>query len=221
MAVAFVTGGTGYIGRPLIARLLARGHEVHALAHAQSAARLPAGVHAVTGDALQASSYHACIPRGATFIHLVGTPRPSPAKAAEFRRVDLVSIQSAIAAACSAGVSHFIYVSVAHPAPVMQAYIAVRSAGEALLEASGLPATVLRPWYVLGPGHRWPYVLVPVYALLRLHPATRAAAMRLGLLTLEDMLRGLEAALLDPPTAGVRVIDVPAILAIRRARRGD
>ena len=219
MAVAFVTGGTGYIGRPLIVRLLAAGHRVHALTRPQSASRLPAGANAVIGDALDAASYRECIPRGATFMHLIGTPHPSPAKAAEFRRVDLVSIQSAIAAACGAGVAHFVYVSVAHPAPVMQAYIAVRSAGEALLEASGLPATVLRPWYVLGPGHRWPYVLLPVYTLLRLHPATRASAMRLGLVTLEDMLRSLEAALLHPPSAGVRVIDVPAMLAARQARR--
>lgn len=219
MAVAFVTGGTGYIGAPLIARLLGSGHTVHALTRPQSAARLPAGANAVIGDALDAASYRAYIPRGASLIHLIGTPHPSPAKAAEFRRIDLVSIQAAIAAACSAGVAHFIYVSVAHPAPVMQAYIAVRSAGEALLEASRLPATVLRPWYVLGPGHRWPYALLPVYALLRLYPSTRASALRLGLVKLEDMLCSLEAALLDPPTAGVRIIDVPAMLAARQARR--
>ena len=23
--------------------------------------------------------------------------------------------------------------------------------------------TILRPWYVLGPGHRWPYALKPMY----------------------------------------------------------
>ncbi|HYL70538.1 MAG TPA: NAD(P)H-binding protein, partial [Candidatus Dormibacteraeota bacterium] len=199
--------------------LLASGHEVHALTRPHSATRLPPGANAVIGDALDAASFKERIPRGATFIHLVGTPHPSPVKAVEFRRVDLVSIQAAISAALSAGVAHFVYVSVAHPAPVMQAYIAVRSAGEALLQAAGLPSTVLRPWSVLGPGHRWPYALVPLYALLRLNPATRATALRLGLVTLEDMLRSLEAALLEPCAGGVRVVEVPAMLASRRSTR--
>ena len=217
MAAVFVTGGTGYIGRPLIARLLGAGHEVRALARPRSAGRVPAGAQVIAGDALDAQTFQHQIPAGATFIHLVGTPHPSPAKAAQFASVDLVSIRAAIAAARSARVGHFIYVSVAHPAPVMQAYITVRSAGEALLLASGLPGTVLRPWYVLGPGHRWPYALAPIYWLLRAIPATRASALRLGLVTLADMLRSLEAAVADPSTAGVRVIDVPAMIAARRA----
>jgi len=57
------------------------------------------------------------------------------------------------------------YVSVAHPAPVMNAYIEPRMEVEAAIRAAGLNATILRPWYVLGPRHRWPYVLLPFYAL--------------------------------------------------------
>jgi len=72
-----------------------------------------------------------------------------------------------------------VYVSVAHPAPVMQAYVAARVEAEALVAATGIPATILRPWYVLGPGHRWPMLLLPLYTLLRLLPATRESAERL------------------------------------------
>jgi len=50
----FVTGGTVYLGRPLIEALLGRGHTVRALARPGSAARLPAGATAVVGDALEA-----------------------------------------------------------------------------------------------------------------------------------------------------------------------
>ena len=63
----------------------------------------------------------------------------------------------------------------------MHAYIAVRSEGERLVAAKGIPATILRPWYVLGPGHYWPYALVPIYAVLRLLPSKRETAERLGL----------------------------------------
>jgi uncharacterized protein YbjT (DUF2867 family) len=93
----------------------------------------------------------------------------------------------------------------------MHAYIAAREEGEHVVEASGIPATILRPWYVLGPGHRWPYLLVPVYAVLRCFAATRAGAERLGLVTLEAMIAALVNAVETPPTSGVRIIEVPEI----------
>src|SRR5262249_44208260 len=98
-----------------------------------------------------------------TFVHLVGVSHPSPSKAPLFRSVDLKSLETAVRAAQSAQVKHFVYISVAHPAPVMKAYIAVREECEQIIRNSGLNASILRPWYVLGPGHRWPYALLPMY----------------------------------------------------------
>jgi uncharacterized protein YbjT (DUF2867 family) len=217
----FVTGGTGYVGRPLIETLLARGHAVHALARAGSGSKVPPGATVITGDALDATSFARAIPAGATLVHLVGTPHPSPSKAAEFRRVDLPSIRAATAAAVEAGAAHIVYVSVAWPAPIMHAYIAVRREGEALVQATGIPATILRPWYVLGPGHRWPYLLVPVYALARLFPQTREGAERLGLVSHRAMIAALADAVERPPAAGVRIVGVAGIRAavLRQADR--
>jgi uncharacterized protein YbjT (DUF2867 family) len=140
----------------------------------------------------------------------VGTPRPSPAKAAEFRRVDHVSIEAAVSAAVEARVAHFVYLSVAQPAPVMQAYVAVRREGEELIRKSGLAATMLRPWYVLGPGHRWPWLLIPFYAVLAIIPSTRDGARRLGLVTRAQMIAALIRAV-ENPTQGVRIVEVPEI----------
>jgi len=213
----FVTGGTGYIGRPLIDALLAKRYSVSALVRSGSEGKLPAGARPVIGDALDEATFADAVPPEATFVHLVGTPHPNPSKAAEFQRVDRVSIGAAVAAARSAGVRHFVYVSVAHPAPIMQAYIAVRQEGEALVTASGIRATILRPWYVLGPGHRWPLLLVPAYAVLRRIPATRETAERLGLVTRDAMIAALVRAVETPPMGGVRILDVPDI---RRATSG-
>src|SRR5919198_177904 len=152
----FVTGGTGYIGRGLIAGLLARGHEVRALVRAGAKGRLPNGTPAIVGDALEHTSYAAQVPPADTFVHLVGVSHPSPAKAPLFRSVDVASVRAAVTAASGAGVRHFLYISVAQPAPVMREYQQARAEGEALIRRSGLNATILRPWYVLGPGHRWP-----------------------------------------------------------------
>ena len=208
----FITGGTGYVGRRLAEALVARGHRVRVLARPASLSRVPAGVGAVVGDALDANSYVSALRPGETLVHLVGTPHPSPSKASEFQRVDLPSIAGAVSAGSSANVGHLVYVSVAHPAPVMEAYIAVRIAGERAIAAAGLTATVLRPWYILGPGHWWPVVLKPVYGLLRVFPRARAGAQRLGLVTIAQMVRALVCAVEDPPTPGtMRILDVPAI----------
>ena len=207
----FVTGGTGYLGRALIVALLARDYPVHALVRPGSEARLPSRAVRVTGDALDAASFAAAIPARATIVHLVGTPQPNPSKAAEFERVDLGSIRATTTAAKHAAASHIVYVSVAHPAPVMQAYVAARVQGEALVAATGIPATILRPWYVLGPGHRWPVLLLPLYTLLRLLPATRGSAERLGLVTQAQMTAALLHAVANPPATAMRIVDVPGI----------
>lgn len=208
----FVMGGTGYIGSALIAALHARGHIVRALVRPESSRKLNAVALAVPGNALDAASFRNEIAPADTFVQLVGTPHPSPAKARQFREVDLVSIRAAVDAAVYARVRHFVYLSVAHPAPVMAAYIAVRREGEALIEASGLPATVVRPWYVLGPGHYWPLPLLPIYWMMERLPATRDMATRLGLVTIGQIVAALVHAIEDPPRA-TRVLNVPDIRA--------
>ena len=162
------------------------------------------------GQRLEASSYERQVPAGCTFVQLVGVAHPSPAKAAQFRSVDLVAGKEAVKAAVTAGVSHFVYVSVAQPAPIMKVYQEVRVEVEASIRQSGLNATILRPWYVLGPGHAWPYALAPVYWVMEQLPSTREGARRLGLVTIEQMLQALTQAAQSPRT-GVRVLGVPEI----------
>lgn len=183
---------------------------MRALARPGSETRLPAGCERVLGNALDARSFADRVAPADTFVQLVGVAHPSPAKAAQFRDVDLVSVAASVSAASSAGVRHFVYVSVARPAPVMRAYQEVRGQGEALVAASGLDATFLRPWYVLGPGHRWAGLLRPGYWILERLPATRQTALRLGLVTLAQMVRALVAAVEEPPR-GIRVVEVPEI----------
>jgi uncharacterized protein YbjT (DUF2867 family) len=202
----FITGGTGYIGRALIPELLARGNRVCALVRSGSERKLPAGCESVCGDPLNAKSFAGNIFQAETFIQLVGVPHPSPAKAKQFREIDLVSVRESIAAASAAKVQHFIYLSVAQPAPVMREYIAVRAEGEAMIRASGMDATFIRPFYVLGPGHRWPYFILPMFWLAEMLPSKRESARRLKPVTLWQVIAALLRAVENPPN-GVRAVE--------------
>lgn len=217
----FITGGTGYVGSRLIPLLLSRGHRVTALTRERSRHKLPVGCEGVIGNALDGASYRHLLNGSDTFIQLAGVAHPSPAKAREFVEIDLRSGLEAVQAARAAAVSHFVYVSVAHPAPLMKAYIEARSQCERALQDSGLNSTVLRPWYILGPGHRWPYLLLPFYKLAEAWPSTRASAMRLGLVTLPQMVKAL-AQSVDRPAQGMRILEVPEIRsgALRLRARG-
>jgi len=210
-----VTGGTGYIGRRLIPLLVEGGHTVKAVVRAGSENKLPGNVSAVIADPLREDSYTEAVRGCDTFIHLIGVPHPSPAKAAQFRAIDLPSVKVAVKAAVDAGVGHFIYLSVAQPAPMMQAFIAVRAEGEALVRASGMKATFVRPWYVLGPGHRWAYALLPFYWIAELLPGTRESARRLGLINISQMLNALVWSVENVPD-DVRILDVPKIRELAR-----
>jgi uncharacterized protein YbjT (DUF2867 family) len=216
----FVTGGTGYVGRAMIAALLKRGHIVLALTRPTSLDRVPAGAIPVVGDALDSTTFADALSSATTLVHLVGAPHPGPSKAAEFERIDLTSIHASVEASRRASIAHLVYLSVAQPAPVMRAYLAARAKGEAMIVESGLTATVLRPWYVLGPGHWWPIALQPFYWLAECLPSTRDTARRMGLVTLAQMVAALVQAAEQPPASGtVSVVDVSAIRATRLPSR--
>jgi uncharacterized protein YbjT (DUF2867 family) len=206
MANVLLTGGSGYMGRALIPELVRRGHGVRALVRRGSEGKLAKGATAVIGDALDADSVRAALGGAEVLVHLVGVAHPSPAKAREFREIDLKSIEATVAARPKS----LVYVSVAHPAPAMKSYIEARMKGEALIQAAGIDATILRPWYVLGPGHWWPVALLPMYWLMECVPGAREGARRLGLVTLRQMTMALADAV-DRPAAGVRIVDVPGI----------
>lgn len=202
----FLTGGTGYIGRHLIPELLRRGHAVRALVRPASAGKLAEGAEGVVGDALSAGSFADQIAPSDTFVQLVGVAHPSPAKAKEFERVDLASIRESVRAVRGSTIRHVVYLSVAMPAPAMKAYVAVREEGERLVRETAIPATFIRPWYVLGPGHRWPYAMLPAYWIWSLFD--RDTSARLYPVKLARVIRAMADAIEHPPD-GVRIVEAP------------
>lgn len=199
----FIAGSTGYIGRHLVPELIARGHTVRALVRSTSIGKLPDDAEPVVGDPLRAATFAKEFAPSDTFIQLVGVPHPSPAKAKEFETVDLAAVRESVKALAGSAVRHYIYLSVAQPAPVMKAYLAIRAEGERLVRDSGIPATFVRPFYVLGPGHRWPYFFLPFFWLF--------AGKHLWPVKLRDVIRTIADAVEAGGATPPRIIEAPEI----------
>lgn len=217
MPTVFISGATGYLGRPLTQAFVTAGFDVHALTRPQSIRKLPLGCRPIPGNALDPATFQHAVPSQTTYIHLTGVAHPSPAKAKEFHTIDQASFEASLQAARANRAKHFIYVSVAHPAPVMRDYIDVRRHCESRLLQSQIPATILRPWYILGEGHRWPLILIPFYKLAEAIPSTRTTAQRLGLVTRDQMLAAIKNAATSPAPTTPQILEVPAIRAATSA----
>lgn len=212
MKKVFITGGTGYMGRRLIDRLLAKGFEVYALVRSESLNKLPDQCKPVIANAFNADSFVRQVPYGCTFVQLLGVPHPGPKKKNEFRSIDLASARASAEAAGKAGVAHFVYVSVAQTETnIMKDYQHCRALGEDAIRSTGIAATFIRPWYVVGPGHYWPLLFQPLFKLLEWIPSTSQKARELRLVTLKQMLNTLVYAVENPAAYGEHIVEIEAI----------
>ena len=211
MKDVFITGATGYIGKRLTKQLLQRGHRVIALVRKGSEHKVVKGAEIVIADPFDPGSFQSFIPKSAVFVQLLGVPHPSPKKAKQFTEIDLRSVKASADAAAMAGVSHFVYISVAMaPSKLMAAYQAVRQEGEDYCKSKNLSCTFIRPWYVLGPGHYWPILLLPLYGIAELVPAWRQKARAMALVTIGQVLRTLISAVEADPVP-LRIINTREI----------
>jgi uncharacterized protein YbjT (DUF2867 family) len=212
MKQVFITGGTGYMGSRLIPLLLEKGYKVKALVRKGSENKIPKGCSYVTGNPFNASTFSNEIPAGATFVQLLGVSHPGPAKKEQFKLVDLASARASADAAKQAGVGHFVYVSVAQmPTSIMHDFQQCRAEGEAAISETQIPATFIRLWYVVGPGHYWPLLFQPLFTILEWIPATSRKAKALRLVTLKQMLHTLLYAIESIPSTGLSIIEVDDI----------
>jgi nucleoside-diphosphate-sugar epimerase len=197
----FITGGTGYIGSRLIKALLVTGnYHIKALIRKGSEKKLPEGCEVIYGDALNATTYGSSIAPATIFVHLIGVAHPSPSKAMQFKKIDLVSVQQASKAAATAGIKHFVYLSVAmYPTKIMKDFQETRAEGERLLLQQNFVCSFVRPWYVLGPGHWWPLLLKPFYWIAKFIPSKREAAKQLDTVTIKQMIQTLVYAIKNQP----------------------
>lgn len=212
----FITGGTGYLGRKLIPLLMQRGYTVKALIRRGSEYKLPVGCAAITSNPFDAVTFAQDIEQGSTFIQLLGVSHPGPSKKNLFYKIDYASAKASAGAAERAACQHFVYVSVAQtPTSVMHDYQVCRAECEKMIRQSSLKTSIIRPWYIVGPGHYWPLFFLPLFKLLEFIPNTSAKAKSLRLVYLRQMLDALVYAVENPPAEEVRIFEIEHIRRIK------
>jgi nucleoside-diphosphate-sugar epimerase len=205
----FITGGTGYIGIRLTDVLSKKKFHLKILTRRGFEKKITKEVEFISGDALDGSTFADKITPAGTFVHMVGVAHPSPSKKQQFIDVDLRSIQQSVMACRNKEIQHFIYISVV-PSKIMKDYSMVRMQGEELIRKNFENVTFIRPFYVLGPGHYWPLLLVPLFKLLSLSKSGKEKAERLGLVWIGQMVNALVWAI-ENPAKGIRILEVKDI----------
>lgn len=193
-----VTGGTGFVGGHLLALAVERGHTVRALAR-RTQPPLP-GVDWITGDL--AAPGPLCDGADAV-IHIAGTINARDR--AGFDAGNVAGTGSIVAAARAAGVRRFAHVSsLAAREPDLSDYGASKAAAEAVVVASGLDATIIRPPGVYGPGDR---ETLPVFQMVARGLAILPGDGRFSLIEVDDLAGALLAVAVSDFTGLAEVDD--------------
>jgi uncharacterized protein YbjT (DUF2867 family) len=135
-----VTGGTGLLGRLVVERLADAGHDVCVLSRSAHASR--DHVEFVTGDISTGDGLGDALAGVEVVVHCAGSSKGDEVKAGHL-----------VQAAQGTAVRHIVYISVvgAERMPVVSAidrgmfgYYASKRASEQIIEASGIPYSILR-----------------------------------------------------------------------------
>lgn len=128
-----VTGGTGTLGRAVVARLAAAGQDPVVLSRRRAA---PAGVHARwrVGDLDSGEGLDQALAQTGTVIHC--------ASSSDER--DVAASRNLLEAAHRAGTPHLVYISIVGIDRMSLNYYRAKLEVEHLVEESGLPWTILR-----------------------------------------------------------------------------
>jgi nucleoside-diphosphate-sugar epimerase len=108
-----VTGATGFVGAPLVASLLADGHDVHALVHPSADDRQlrDRGVRIVVGDVRDLASVERTFADVEVVYHLAGVIPGAARTRAEYAAVNIGGAENVARAAVSARVRHLVHCS--------------------------------------------------------------------------------------------------------------
>jgi NADH dehydrogenase len=201
-----VLGGTGFVGRALVERLVADGHEVTILSrnHARHMERqLPPGAAFRDCDAYAPFALAKVLRGSDAAINLVGILNdPGLGDFARgFERAHVELTRSIIAACLDAGVPRLLQMSALNAGRGRSHYLRTRGHAEELVKASTLDWTIFQPSVIFGPGDG---LFCRFAALLQLAPTLPLARARAKFapVYIGDVVEAFRRALADPNSFG-------------------
>ena len=188
-----VTGGTGFVGRHLLAMAVSADLEVRALTRGW---KPPENEICWIDGALDRPETLLKLARGAdAFIHIAGLISGSRQA---FETVNVSGTAAVIDAARKAGVRRFIHISsLAAREPQLSDYGWSKERSERLVAASGLEWTIIRPPAVYGPGDR---ETLDLFKMARRGLVALPPAGRFSIVHVEDLCRLILAVIDQPDT---------------------
>jgi uncharacterized protein YbjT (DUF2867 family) len=155
-----VAGGTGFLGRAIVAALRREGHEVRVLSRGTRGNPWvhDRGVTLAEGDVREAATLDGALAGCDTLVIAVqfpGHPVEVPKKGLTYDEFDRKGTENLVAAAKKAGVRRVVYMSGAGAGQGRsEEWFVAKDRAEAAVTGSGIAYTIFRPSWVYGPRDR-------------------------------------------------------------------
>ena len=200
-----VTGGAGFVGSQLVAKLSADGHDVVVLTRRRERARhlllLPT-VRVVEGDPHDPATLARWAASATAAVNLIGVLHERGRDT--FERVHVEFPRALVAACRNAGVSRILHASaLAASADAASAYLRSKAAGEAIVAESGLDWTIFRPSVIFGRDDSFLNLFAKLARMFPVIPLACAHA-RFQPVFVGDVAACIARALVDDETIGER-----------------
>jgi nucleoside-diphosphate-sugar epimerase len=153
MSTIIVTGAGGFVGARLVRLLCARGESVVGIGRSEAPADWPSAARWVRADLAEPPTYAAALANARCVVHLAAVTGKAPRDV--YMRGNVEATRALLGACERAGVGGFVFVSsiaVKFDDRSYYHYADSKIAAEALVRAAAIPAVIVRPTMILGPG---------------------------------------------------------------------
>jgi len=197
-----VTGATGFVGRTIVAQLLARGYKVVALARKHPPSEGQPGLVRVAADA-SGDGWERWAEGCDAAIHLVGIIRENPKAGVTFHQAHVAATAKVLEVCGKLAIRRILHMSALGADPQgLTPYQRTKGEAEALVRSSGLDWTIFRPSVIFGPGDGFTTTLASVVRRFPIIPMFGDGSYPLHPVAVEEVAEAFVRSLELPETVG-------------------